>query len=400
MDTQKDNRIRSALRAPVVPYAASFLLLGAYLLVLFLQGKITGAYGYYRIHYLYTYDHGYVARGLVGEVIGWFCDKVTDEVTQNVIFGFSVLLMLAAVLCIGRALNKVRDDAERYRWTLLLLVVICILPFSLRGYYTDIKLDKILWVLTLFAVLLSGSKVGIWFVPVLCALATMVNPVFLFCSMILISIILLQKFYDSHYAAGNGAICLIAYLSMIALGLFGSIMEKHLGFTTPEELLEFYFARDFNGLPFAEEFQRFGEEWIMDYFYPVGDCFRMAFDIYFKEWKNNLTVIPNTLLYAIPAYIVLTVFWKKVIRTEKNKFQKFIFFLCAISPVVLILPIVLSWESSKYFGNNIMVQLCLIVYYIVQKNESVLAALRAAKQWCREHLLVTTALLAYFALSM
>lgn len=32
--------------------------------------------GYYMIHYLYTYKHGYVSRDLVGEIISLFLTKL------------------------------------------------------------------------------------------------------------------------------------------------------------------------------------------------------------------------------------------------------------------------------------------------------------------------------------
>ena len=356
-------------------------------------GKVNG---YYLIHYLYTYDRGFVPRGLVGEVISWFCDTVSDRTTGIVTFLFAVLLAVTATLCIGKALNKVKNDSVRFKWVLGLIIILCILPFSFRMYYQDEKLDKILWMLTLLAVFAADSKVGIWFAPVLCVLAALVNPVFLFCSMILISIILLQKFYESRYSFKNGFICGMAYIPMIFIGIYGVISEKKLGFKDPYELVSFYFSRYEGGFP--KDFDKFETEWLFDYFEPLKKSFQLAYEIYFKDWGNGKTTILSTVFIAVPVISLLTYIWVKAIKAEENKFQKFIFFLCAVSPVVLIPPIAISWETSKYFGNNFLVQLCLIVYFCVHKNAAVLGTLNKIKDWCSEHLIISSVLVMYLAM--
>lgn len=393
---ENSGKLKKICLSPAVFYLVPFLSLGSYLLNLILRGTLHSVDGYYLIHYLYTYDHGFVARGLVGEIISRFYDTVTPEVTKAVVIIFSVLLLISASLCIGKALTKVKDDRERFWWVLTLVIVLCVMPVSFRTYFIDTKLDKMLWALTLFAVYLSDSKSGIWAVPVLCVIATLINPVFLFCSMILIAIILLQKFADSKFSVRNGIICGISYISMIAIGLYGSISEQWLGFKTPDELIQYYFSRNAGGLP--EEYDRFATEWLFDYFEPLKNVFRLAYEIYFVRWGNGVADIFNFVLIAVPAYAVLTVFWIKAIKKEKNRFQKFIFFLCAVSPLILILPIAISWESSKYFSNNIIVQLCLIIFYIVNQNQTVLSVLSEAKIFFKKHLIITAAGILYLAM--
>lgn len=392
----KQNKLRKIADSPLTCYAVPFLGLGGWLLYLILSGSIGSVKGYYLIHYLYTYDHGFVSRGLIGEIISWFHDTVTDDITRTVITIGAVLFMLGAVLCIGKALNKAKSDRDTFVWTLSFIIFLCIIPITFRLYYTDIKLDKFLWALTLFAVFLAGTRFGIYFVPVLCLLATIVNPVFLFCSMILISIILLQKFYDSKFSVKNGIICGISYISMIAMGLYSAISEKWLGFTDVHQFMEYYFSRYEGGLPSSIE--KFESEWLFDFFEPLDRIFKLAYEIYFKSWGNGVMVIFSTLLFAIPVYLIISSVWIKAIKNEKNGFQRFIFFLCLISPLVLIPPISISWESAKYFGNNMVVQICLMIYYCVNRNQSLLNSLNSIKDWCREHLLISSMAAIYIGL--
>lgn len=353
--------------------------------------------GYYLIHYLYTYKHGFVPRGLVGEIISWFTDSVSDSMIQKLAVAFSLALAVAASLCIGKVLSKVKDDRQSFSVVLFLILVLCVMPGSFRMYFDQMTQDKLLWALTLFAVFLCDRKYAIWFTPLLCITATLINPVFLLCSMILIAVILLQEFKSSGYSVKNGIICAVSYLSMIAIGLFGALSEKKLGFQTPQELLDYYFSR-YSGQLDAETRHLFIREWLFEYFDSMETIVKKAFQIYFGEWGNAQRCLIGFLFFALPAFILFALFWKKVIRAESDKFQKFIFFLCAISPVVIIPVTVVSWEFTKYFYNNIIVQACLIIYYLVRKNPAVLKTVGNTVQAIRQKPIAMVLITAYFLL--
>ncbi len=378
-----------------VCYLVPFTALGGYLLTLTLNNDIQSVPGYYLIHYLYTYDHGFVARGLVGEVISWFYPVVSDDLTQKVVILFSFLLMISAALCIGKALSKVKNNPRHLFLVAIISIVICVLPGSFRNYYPDVKLDKLLWALTLFSVLLVDKKYAIWGVPFLCIAATLVNPIFLFCSMILIAIILLQEFFSSGFSKKHGAICAICYISMIAVGIYALLSEKHLGFNTPDEMMDYYFSR-YSGVLSDLNYAKFETEWLFDYFDEMDVIIKKAFQIYFIEWENWKVCLMDLIFLMIPVFGILTLFWKNCMSECENKFQKFIFFLCLISPVVIILPIVFSWESSKYFYNNLLVQLSLIIYYIARGNICVLKSVRKATDWIKANTLLSVCMTAYF----
>lgn len=376
-------------------YLLPFLGLGGYLAGLIANNSILHAHGYYLIHYLYTYERGFVARGLVGEVISWFYDTVTDDVTRMVVTLFSALLMISAALCIGKALNKVKNKPKLLFIVAMLCILICFLPGSIRDYYKDIKLDKLFWALTLFSVLLVDKKHGILLVPVLCVIATLVNPIFLFCSMILISIILLQEFHSKNYSPKSGALCAVSYISMIVLGVYALASEKYLGFETPQELTDYYFAR-YAGELDSETYRLFVTEWLFDYFDTMSVIIRKSFQIYFVEWQNWKICLGDLIFLMIPTYTILGIFWKSCMKDSENKFQKFIFFLCMISPVVIILPVAFSWETSKYFYNNLIVQLALIIYYIVSGNVHVLNAVEKTTNKMKQNPVLSISLATYF----
>lgn len=377
-------------------YLLPFLGVGGYFLKLLFENAMTSVNGYYLIHYLYTYDHGFVARGLVGEVISWFNETVTDDVTQGAVILFSFLLMLSAVLCIGKALTRVKNKPRAFLVVFLISFIICLLPGSFRAYYVDFKLDKLFWAITLFSVLLINKKYAVWLVPALCLVATLVNPIYLFCSMILTAILLLQRFYDTKYSVKMGIICGVSYVSMIALGIYALASEKYLGFETPQELVDFYFAR-YAGTLDETTYRLFVTEWLFDYFDTMDVILQKSFQIYFVQWENWRICLGDLIFLMIPTYTVMGIFWKKCMNRSEDALQKFIFFLCLISPVVIILPIVFSWESSKYYYNHLIVILSLVIYYVASGNAPVMSVVNDAVEWVKKHKLLTLGALYYIA---
>ncbi len=375
-------------------YLFPFVVFGGYLLYCILAKLMPHAQGYYLIHYLYTYDHGYISRGLVGEVISWFADTVSDDLTRWIMTGFSALLMLGMSLCIGKALSKVRFDKENLSVVLFIVVMIFMIPMPYRFYYMDMKLDKLVWALTLLSVYIADTKVGKWVVPFICMLATVVNPVFVFTSMILIAIILLQEFYSSGYSVKNGIICGVAYTGIIALALLAPISEKWVGFENAQEMAAYYFTR-YTGEVNAELMEPF-DYWLMDFFEPTETLLTHPFEVFFKNYGMGIKTILNVVFLGIPACTLLGIFWKKVMKAEINKFQKFIYFLCAISPIVIIPPLILSWEFSKLFINNLLVQAGLVVYFVVKGNSAVVKVCSEIKDFGKKHLVVSVSVILYF----
>ena len=144
------------------------------------------------------------------------------------------------------------------------------------------------------------------------------------------------------------------------------------------------------------DYAKFETEWLFDYFDNMKVIIEKAFQIYFIEWGNWKVCLMDFVFLMIPVFGMLSLFWKNCMSESENKFQKFIFFLCLISPVVIVLPILFSWESSKYFYNSLLVQLSLIIYYIAKGNPCVLNSVRKAAGRMKSHILPSVCLLAYF----
>jgi len=331
---------------------------------------ISTASGYYLMHYLYNYTHGFMTRGFVGEVISMFTDTVTPNIIRAVQFSFSVLLMISASVCFGVALKKTRSDSRIYAVTVIAVFFLLLHPMSFIMYFDSFMTDKLLIALTLIAVLLAGRKYFRWLVPVLCLLCTLVSIYYSMHSMILIAIVLLQEHYESRYRAKNLLLCLLSYGAIIGVSLYGMLVMHNHSFSGPEEMYTYFIGR-FSG-DAIEDAAWFLDTIMFEYFQPLYTGVTYAVETFLEArlWQ----MVFDTVLIYLPMFAVCGYFWYKSIKIADNKFQKFIFFLCLISPVLTIVPTILALEYYRHFTINILMQVSIFVYYLAKKNDAVVSA--------------------------
>lgn len=378
-------------------YLAPFTALAAYLIYLVAADEMDFSAGYYELSYLFTYDHGFLSKAFVGEVVSWFVDTLTPEIIKGVSLLGSVLLLIASSLCFGSVLDKTRENKELYTAALVIIGVLCVAPFTFRNHFFEVKQDKFFWALALFAVYFSQFKFGIWLAPILCFAAMLINPIFMTGCMFLIAIILLQKCKDSGFAVKNIIICAVSYIGMIVIGIFSlSSGHKH-GFATPDEMIDFYFSRYSATLSETVRNRLVNGELIEYFGTRDTGFFKDVFTRFVVEGGGWAYMLLNAVFFAIPLFALLVIFWKNVIKEEKDKFRKFIFLLCPATMVSVLAMPLLGW-GTRFFFYSYVVQLGLILYYIANKNEAVLTVVGRVTDFCKEHILTSAAVLIYFAI--
>lgn len=388
--------VQSFFESRAFCYLAPFTVLGAYMIYIVATGQMEFMKGYYELSYLLNYEHGFLSKALVGEVIGWFAETVTPGIIKGVsVFG-SALLVVAASLCFGSVLDKTRDNPTAFTAAAVIITVLCFAPFAFKIHLYEIKQDKFFWAFALFAVYFSQFKFGIWLAPIFCFLATLVNPLFLTGAMFLVAIILLQKCKESGFAPKNVVVCAVSYIGMIALGVWSVKSGKSHGFADPYEMLDFYFSR-YSGTLSDKSAEKLINEQLIEYF-GTRDLafFKNIFVEYALKGDNGVYTLLNGIFFSVPLLVILTVFWKNVIKEETDKFGKFIFFLCSATLISVLFMVILAW-GARFFFYSYAVQIGLILYYIANKNDAVLAVVSKATDFCRKHIVASAAALIYFA---
>ena len=395
----KKPQLDSFVHSRVFCYLAPFAVLTAYLIYILAAGKMQTHDDYYVLHHLWNYDRGFISRALVGEIISWFVDTVTPTVIRVVSASGSFLLIVAVSLCFGSVLDKTRDNPEIHRNATVLIVFLSVLPFTFKAYLSSVGHDKIFWALALFAVFLSQKKIGIWFTPVLCILETLINPLFLLGCMLLVAIVLLNECYESGFSAKNVIICAVAYIGMIAFGVY-SVVGAYPDFADAREMATYFAAR--YSEPVSEAvINDLADNYLMDFFEKKTADFIFAeqFRLFFIGWERGTEMLFNALLFSLPAALLLGAFWIRVIKAEEKKFGKFIFFLCgATMAAALVFTVLAAWDFAKYIAYSFIVQLGLILYFLAKKNEAVAAVTGKVADFCKNHAAVAAAAVAYVAI--
>lgn len=389
--------LESFSRSRLFCYLAPFTALAVYLIYIIATGKVEFSRGYYELQYLINYDRGYCARGFVGEIISLFADTVTPGIIRGVVNFGSVFLLVSASLCFGSVLDKTRDNPDLYKTAAVIIAILCIAPFTFRYHFSGMQHDKFFWALGLLAVYLTQFKKGIYAVPVLCFIATFVNAAFLLCSMFIVSIILLYKCYESGFARKNIIICAVAYLGMISIFVLGIITTNNQGFADGYEMIDYYFSR-YSEPIMASKAENLVNGLLVEYFNDGAvDVVRKVYQMYVVDGDREISLFLNGILFSAPLLLGLAAFWIAAIRAEKEKFGKFIFFLCGATLVLIFLPPFLGWSTRFYFYSYI-VQIGLILYFIANKNETVTGLVCKVKNFCKEHIVASAAVLSYFAI--
>ncbi len=380
-------------------YFAPFAVLTAYLIYILAEGKMQAHDNYYILHYLWNYDRGFISRGLVGEVISWFADTVTPTVIDVVSVLGSVFLIVSASLCFGSVLDKTRNCPELRRKATVLIVFLCFLPFTFRSYLTDISHDKFFWAIALLAVFLSQKKIGILLVPVLCIIATLINPLFLLGCMLLVAIVLLNECYESGFSAKNIIVCVISYIGMIAIGVY-DVAGAFPDFANAHEMASYFFSR-YSEPVSAHVINDLAENYLMDFFVSKSADFIFSeqIQLFLIGWGRGAKTVFNAVFFSIPAMLLFGAFWCRVIREEKKRFGKFIFFLSgATMAAALVFTVLAAWDFPRYIAYSFIVQLGLILYFLVRKNEAVTAVTERIAEFCKNHVAVAAAAVSYVAI--
>lgn len=375
-----------------------YFLPALYLSVLLLFKGFVHPSGYYRLHYLFTYDHGHLSRGLVGEVMSWFFDTITDEIIQFVIFGCCIVMIIFSSLCFGRALNKTKDNTAHFTYVAAMIVIMLVMPTSFSMQFESITLDKFIWTLTIISLFFVNTRFGIWIVPFLCVLSTLINPIYVFGSMVLIAIVLLQKFYSEGFSFKLGAICLMSYIGIIVVSFISASSTGTTGFSDTNEMLDFYYQR-FAGDPLSEDERAlFANEWLFEYFLPLKEILKRTFHYYFVEWGYGITIVVYSVVVILPITSLFSALWINAIKNSKKNFQKFIYVLCLIAPIVIIPAIVMGWEIPRYYTDSILVQLSLLIFYVSNKNEDVTQSITSILHWFKQHMVLAIISILHFTL--
>lgn len=142
--------------------------------------RIPSAYA--RAHYLFTYEHGLIKRGLIGTILKFLWAGATPQTKNNIIFYISLVVIIAFLIGIWLCCNFLLKRNPKNYALHLCLVAFTICPALFYTIHLIGFFDNIHYVLTLFCiyVILNNTRYNSIIVAVVSVIAMFIHEIYLF----------------------------------------------------------------------------------------------------------------------------------------------------------------------------------------------------------------------------
>ena len=362
------------------------ILIFAFLLIEFLFlafGKVVDAIA--MASYLVTYEFGFISKALIGSVFSLFTSRITSgQIYVTAVVSFLILIASISLL-LGKLIRNSRQDMRSSVIVFVLLFLSSPLSVTyLLGMYIG-RFDTYWIIITLLALIFIKNPVWRWAVPIMCAVAISVHQGYIFSYMPALMVPVLYEVYANKYSKRSFFIFFFSCFSLISLFIVFQVLPAKIPFNNAVDFSEYlsksadfpvsplmlhlvYFA------PFSEGYYGYVQPLIASYALPFGFAL---------------------LVFSLPFLIIFGVIWKKCFSDTGNKFLRFVFLLCAFSPLIFI-PIsffLSDWE--RYWAAVLNTQFVLIFYFIYSNEQVVIDSVKKIGNFFEKHFLLLVLIIVF-----
>lgn len=308
-------RRKYSLKLMKIEYFVCILFIGAFIYYL---PKPNELHSFCVIPYFLTYELGFISRGLMGSILGFFFPYLSIKTLWYII---GILLVGLIILTCYYCKRITEVTAEEHKNSMFFLIfVFCVNPASIAflfywGNYG--RMDMYMISILLCSSLLIVKNNKLFLVPILCVIGLLIHQGFMFSYF---PAILLLLFYasvirkDIKTKVALGLTLSIACVLFLYLQFLGKINNF-----SYEQVLEFVAQRtDYIGLSNETMIK-------LEYFTPIFSFIPMYV---IPALKKNIIKIIITLILIAPLIYIFFVIWKSFICDKKKKI--WIFYPCFI----------------------------------------------------------------------
>ena len=365
----------------------------------------------YPIH-LVDIKAGFISRTLVGTINGLLFSKPTIAQTAVVHTAITLITFLLTAIFIGGCIRAAEKESGKQLF--LLSLVFAVAPYGFMTFINLFELLDIYWVLAVVLCLLTAdSKKAAFLIPLFIVIGGWAHYSFVLAFMPVIYVVFFNKLIKEK---GKRTYVLTALMVII------SVASTVYFFTT---------SRTFNVISF-DEFTRYildkaGDK-ITEFEVYCGEAFRpydeIPYDYYIEkynlpEWTREASDLKRALygyfafafidgtfiglasdvLLALPAVAFFGIIWHRAIKTAETKADRFMYFLCMISPLIQVVALLTSSDTSRWLSLMMISDLFMLAYFIKEKAAPVTASLGFCFDIMKKHK-ATLLFLALFYLSI
>lgn len=343
----------------------------------------------YNILHIYDYRIGFAPRLFIGSLMSLFTDYKSSVFINKFFNVFCIASIFLFSYVAGRVIRK-SDDKVRNTAIIFILLFLAV-PYSRTVFYPRLlSLDRFLVVFTLLALIVISKKGFRWFVPVLIIMSLATYHGYAFTYMPAVVILLVYEVYRNKNSKQSKALCIVGLLVM---AIFSAYFFLHPGlnsFGSVEELIAYSLdktdIRDYVG--------EFGVKWALSGFgVPPKELWSLSVE---TGVLKGLDSEVKGMLNLLPLLLIFFLIWLNSIKKSEGKFEKLIYFLCMVAPLMRLPMLVLSQNYFRSRVSVVVVQFFLVFYFLYVKNPVVSESARKIGDFFRKNYWLFTIYVLYF----
>ncbi len=311
-----------------------------------------------------NYSFGFIKRALLGTIVRFMADNMglgySDSVylfmlLEEIIF---TVIMFSLALCL---VNKFKDPN-------LNLIVLLFLSTDIVGfYYFDWgEPDILLMSLTVIACILIIRDKALWLVPLLSALCVLIHEgyVSMYFGLVIALLCIMWISESGKNRARFFVTMMITGLLCTSLFLYFYLYSEKAFTITSQEFVDY--SVEALGSTLTSEMN------LLSAFWNIGTPA-------FAMWENGvptlefwyrMIVVLFAAVLCLPLVFYKFSIWKRIIISEKNKFNRFIYLFCASFFILTIPLIVLHTDEGRWLYDLVFQEFMLLfcIYIMDHKN--------------------------------
>ncbi len=346
---------------------------------------------------------GLISRTLVGSITGLLWEHPTKG---NVFFLHICILVITFMLTaffLGRCIKQA--DEKTGRNLFIVSIIVAVLPYGFSTFINLFELLDIYWVMTIVLIMLfADNKKTAYFIPVLIFTGLWVHYSFLLAFMPVIYIMYFNRCVKekSKPAYIHTAVMIAVSVGATAYFMF-TLRSLNISF---EEFTRYLIEKAGDKITEFERHIGLG-------FRPYEDMHKLQEFLFVPEnipepvkaFLGNLayTFIDSSPLAILADFILVSPIaaffisiWKKTIRTAEDKKEKFIYFLCLITPLVQVFSCFTSSDTSRWLSLLVISQLFILSLFIKEKDSAVCSVFNGIMQKLSEHKAVLISVILFY----
>ncbi len=331
---------------------------------------------------------GLISRTLAGSVAGLLWEHPTKG---NIIFlqcSVVIITFFLISLYLGRCIKQA--DEKNGRNLFILSLIIAVFPYGFMTYINLFELLDIYWVMSAALILLvSENKKAAFLIPLFIFTGLWAHYSFVFAFMPLIYVLCINrciKEKSKHAYILTGIMIPVS----VAATLYFVLTHRTLSGMPFSELPDYIVNKAGSPITSLEKYvgMSFRSYDDMNRIYNITSLsenvpsllkgivgnFKMAL-----QDTSPIAIICDFIL-ASPVMLFFEAIWKKAIKAAEDKKEKFIYFLCLISPIIQFIACFTSSDTSRWLSLMVISSLLMLSLFIKENASPVCSTLDSMMQ--------------------